>query len=74
MTRADFEEWKDTFATKKWFEMVQQLQDELKVMLCHGMTVNSISVEAAALQTVEMVAKIKVLDEILNFKIEGENE
>jgi|GEM_PF-5818204 hypothetical protein len=70
MTRADFEEWKDTYASKKWFALVRELRDNLKEMLCNGSTVNPVSIEATAMQTANLTAKIEVLDEVLNFKIE----
>jgi len=72
--KADFDEWKDLFATKQWFGMVSKMREALKEILCTGGTVNSASIEVTAIQTGNITAKIEVLTEILEFKIEGESD
>lgn len=72
--KADFEEWKDLYATRKWFDMVRDKCDAMKEVLAAGGTVNSTSIEATAIQTIDMVAQIRQLYEVLNFKIEGNND
>ncbi len=74
VTAADFGEWKDSFVSRWWFGEVARMRQELVDVLTSRGTVNSGSIEATAIQTIDLTGKIQVLDEVLNLKVEGEGE
>jgi hypothetical protein len=68
-SQAEFDDWRTSPVGRKWFKMVAQMREDMKDVLAGGGTLNSVSIEATAMQTAYTVGGIEAITKILEYKV-----
>lgn len=65
LEKVEFLEWKRNPITAKYLEILKSEIEDYKDLLANGSTVNTESMEMTAINTIQVVAKIQQLRDIL---------